>query len=386
MKRRLVLITRQFWPLVGGAQVVMGGLAHALQERGAEVTILTARWEATWPEELVHGGVRVLRLPQPSLRFWGTWKYMRAVRDWLMRHAGEYDLVYVSMLKHDAYAALEAARDAPVVLRAEATGRTGDIYWQRHARFGRKIARRCREADAFVAIAEPARRELLDAGYPAERIHAIPNGVAIPPDRPEGNRDAARKELAQAHPQLDLPPDARLAVYAGRLDARKGLATLVQAWPRVLQEAPEARLWLVGEGDARRRLTDQIRRLDLPDRVLLAGRYDAVDDFLRAADLFVLPSEEELMSMALLEAMAAGLPIVASDIPANRHLISPGKHGLLAPAKKNAPLAEAILSLLADRDRASTLGQAARRRASDHFSLAAMADAHLELFERLIEK
>lgn len=381
--RRVVLVSRQFWPLVGGAQVVMGNLARALQTLGLEVTVLTAQWEASWPSELIHRGVHVIRLPQPGVRLWGLWRYMQALQAWLLEHRGEYDLVYVSKLKQDAYAALAARLSVPVVLRPERAGPRGDIHWQQHAPFGRMIARRCRQAAAIVAKAEPLRQELLAAGYAAERIAVIAGGVEIPPPREPADQAAARAELAQAARDLALPEDAPLAVYTGRLEARKGLTALVAAWPQVLDRFRQARLWLIGDGPLRDELAAQIRALGLRERVLLAGQFDAVDDFYRAANLFVLPSEEELMSMALLEAMAAGLPAVVSDIPANRNLVTHEKEGLLVPTNHSPALAAAITRLLASPEEAATLGAAARTRVTQNFSLATMANAHLELFERV---
>src|SRR5262245_3253510 len=150
---RIALITRRFWPLVGGAEVVMGNLAVELQRQGAEVVIVTAQWEPQWPRELVHREVRVLRLPNPRQRGWGTFRYMLSLNRWLRAHRDKLDIIYVSMLKHDAYTAVSAMRgsNCAVVLRAEGSGETGDCYWQRTARFGTRIRRRCREADALVA-------------------------------------------------------------------------------------------------------------------------------------------------------------------------------------------------------------------------------------------
>ena len=117
---RLVLVTRRFWPMVGGAERAVAELAAELANRAVPVTLLTARWQPSWPAEINYRGVPVVRLPNPRLRAWGTFRYMQALGRWLRRHRDEYDLVYVSMLKHDAYAALAAVGgDAPVVLRAE---------------------------------------------------------------------------------------------------------------------------------------------------------------------------------------------------------------------------------------------------------------------------
>lgn len=382
---RVVLLTRRFWPLVGGAEIMAARLAAGLQERGAATTILTARWHEEWPAEIEQHGVRVLRLAHPRRRVWGTWRYMQAVHRWLARHRARFDLVYVSMLKHDAYAAITAARQGrfPVVLRAEGAGITGDCHWQLEANCGARIKRRCQKADAFIAPSPAIERELIVSGYSRGRIHYIPNGVAIHESRDPVRRAQARGDLAEADASLAIG-DAPLVVYTGRLHKMKGLEYLIRAWPSVLAHLPDARLWLVGDGPQRAELTNLVGELGLWGLVYIAGPFDDVEEFLQAADLFVLPSLEEGMSLALLEAMASGLPVIASAIAANEALVQDGMHGRLAPTRDSDRLAEVILELLADRAQAERLGRTAREQVRQHYSIERMVDEHLRLFERLV--
>jgi len=382
----LVLVTRRFWPLVGGAERVMGNLAAELAGRGARVTLLTARWHPNWPAEIIYRGVPVVRLGNPPIRLWGTLRYMQRVARWLRRNEDRYDLVYVSMLKHDAYAALTAVgRRVPVVLRAEGAGPAGDCLWQLEATCGRRIKRRCMQAAALIGPSRAIERELIAAGYPRRRVHFVPNGVPIPPVPGVRAKADARAAVADVNPALDMPIGTPLAVYAGRLDEAKGLADLVAAWEAVVAQRPDARLWLAGEGPYRAALQEEIKSRGLSERVVLAGVFDNVDELLCAADLFVLPSRGEGMSVALLEAMAAGLPVVASDIPGNRGLVTDGQDGLLVPVGDIDALSAAIRRFLDEPDLATRLGTAARELAAGRFSLAKMADEHLELFERLIQ-
>lgn len=384
---RVVLVSRRFWPQVGGAERNMANLAQSLAARGVRVTILTARWLSSWPAEITVGGVPVVRLPSTEHQGLGTLRYMAALRRWLRQHAGQYDLVYVSMLRHDAAAALWAVdKRVPVVLRAEWSGQSGDCQWQRTERWGWLIRRLCRQAAALVAPSDDIHRELVEAGYPPHRIHDLPNGVALAPERSPGSRGLARQALADAHPSLFVPPAAPLALYTGGLHPSKGLDRLLIAWKGVIARWPTARLWIAGEGPQQHSLETQINAMGLHGRALLVGSFDNVDELLAAADLFVLPSLEEGMSLALLEAMAAGLPVVATKIPANRRLVEDGRHGLLVPPEDPVPLTEAISRLLADPDLGARLGAAARHRAGTDFSLDTMIDRHLALFEQLTSR
>jgi len=386
---RVVMVSRRFWPLVGGAETVMAGLAASFHARGAATTLLTARWRPEWPLTIEHRGVRVVRIAQPAQRFWGSARYMMRLSAWLQSHAGQFDVVYVSMLKHDAFAALGACRSlgVPVVLRVEGGGPSGDCYWQTHHSLGSAMRRRCRRrAAAIVAPSTAIEQELLLTGYPPELITPIPNGVPIPEPRSAERQVRARVSLALANPALRFGPRDRLTVYTGRLHPLKGLDTLIAAWRLVARDHPQEKLWIVGEGPEEQRLAEQIAAAGLEEQVALAGAFDSVDDLLLAADRFVLPSHEEGMSLALLEAMAAGLPVVASDIAGNRAILEHNVQGMLAPPGDADTLAAALLSLVRDPLRGERLGAAARRRVSEHFSLDRMTDRHLALFERVAKR
>jgi glycosyltransferase involved in cell wall biosynthesis len=277
------------------------------------------------------------------------------------------------MLKHDAYVTLGVRRQRgfPVVLRPEGAGATGDLAWQSWGRFGRQIGQRCRTADAIVSISAAITAELTAAGYDPATIVALPNGVPVP-DTPW-----------QPRPNWQIAPRA---LFVGRLAGEKGLDLLIDAWPDVRGRYPGARLTLVGDGPERSALSARIAQLGLTTAVDLPGAVADPAMRLRAADLFVLPSREEGMSVALLEAMVHGIPVVASAIPGNRTLIVDGVHGRLAPPGDPAGLAQAILDQWADFDRAVAMARAARQRIIDDYSIAAVAGRHMELFRTLIAR
>jgi glycosyltransferase involved in cell wall biosynthesis len=168
------------------------------------------------------------------------------------------------------------------------------------------------------------------------------------------------------------------------LAPEKGLDTLVDAWAIVAKEVPEARLTLIGEGPERTSLETRVERLGLAGLVELPGSSSDPSGVLRESDLFVLPSREEGMSIALLEAMALGIPSVASAIPGNRALLVDGVHGRLAPPDDPPGLARVLLEHRLDPG-AGSMAASARRRVSEDYSIAAVARRHLELFARLVE-
>lgn len=381
---RIALVTRRYWPQVGGAEMAMANLATEFRRLGQQAIVLTAQWESHWPTEVVHREVPVVRLPQPQVRGWGTIRYMHALARWLRKHHHDYDAVLVSMLKHDAYAAITSLRGSqvPVIVRAEGAGATGDCQWQRSARFGNRIKKACTQAAALIAPSRAIEEELLAACYNIDRIHFIPNGVAIEAPRERSRKLIARSAIADANLSLEMVAEAPLVVYTGRLHEQKGLLDLVNAWERFAAREPNGRLWMIGEGPQREPLYDAIVDLGLHHQAYLPGAFDDVTEVLEAADVFVLPSYEEGMSLALLEAMAAGVPVVATDIPGNRQLVTHEVHGLLVPPRDPTALLAAIERLLADTVLAERLAASARARVEREFSLTVMAQRHLDVIRR----
>ena len=372
---RIALITRRYPPLIGGAEKALSYLAPALAELGQEVTVLTSRppgWKGPEVETIPvrKGMCEVRRLPTSRLRFFGTWRYMRSLERWLS--ANPPDLAYVSMLKHDAFVAIEVGQRLgfPVVLRPEGAGATGDLAWQSWGNFGRSIGERTKQADAIVAISKSIEDELRREGYPRDRIHRLPNGVPVPA------QPWRRREDWRYAPQ---------AAFVGRLAPEKGIETLIEAWLIVRRSFPHAHLTIHGEGPEGPSLEAGVGKLGLGNAITFAGPTDDPIAALREADLFVLPSREEGMSIALLEAMALGIPIVASSIAGNRRVISDFKEGRLAPTEDPEGLAQVIIEQWSEFDRAFHMTRAARKKVEGSYSVSVVAQQHLELFRSLVK-
>src|SRR3990172_8606029 len=132
---RILIATRRYWPLVGGAEVLLRRFAAELVRQGHAVTVVTQRWEARQPERETDGGVAIERLSVPQVRWLGTVLYMRRLARWLARRRSDVDVCYTSMLKHTAYVTCRVGRrlGIPVILRPECKGPPGGVGWQRGA-------------------------------------------------------------------------------------------------------------------------------------------------------------------------------------------------------------------------------------------------------------
>lgn len=208
-------------------------------------------------------------------------------------------------------------------------------------------------------------------GVRADQVVYIPNGVPITrSSRPAG----------EIRTELNTPIGARVVATVARLHPSKGQHHLLQAFRTVRECVPDTVLWLVGDGECRAALEDEARRLGITESVRFAGTRRDVRDILDAVDLFALPSLWEGMPNALMEAMAAGRPVVASDIDAIRELVLHGKTGWMVRPGDSEDLARVLIDALSDPRRAAAIGEAGQDHVRRHFSLDGMADAYAALY------
>ncbi len=236
------------------------------------------------------------------------------------------------------------------------------LAWERRA---------ARWATAVLCVSEAERRRGVEQGVRAE-WRVIPIGVdldAFPPASPD-ERSAARRRL-----ELEERPTV---VCVGRLCRQKGQDVLLDAWPRVVARVAEAQLVLVGDGPDEKHL----RRLADGD-VRLVGRRSDVADWLAAADVFALPSRWEGMSIGMVEAMARGRSVVATDVPGAAEALD-GEAGAIVPREDPAALADALAARLLDPARADAEGRSARERVERSHDLRAMTASLAELYEELL--
>ncbi len=373
---RVALVTRRFWPIAGPVERNLAQLVTGLTAAGVRCTVLTAQWQPEWPTRFEFAGAPVVRLPNPRQIGWGTFRYTTALGKWLREHASEFDLICVSRLSRDAGAVISAMAGSgkPVVLRCEATGVHGDCTWQQTAQFGSGVRKKCQQATAIIATSSNASEELAAAGYDASRIVSIENGAA--PGAIQLSRADARLRLYETQPLFQLREPAPLAVYVGLLHREQGLFDLVEAWRLVKKQLPQARLWIFGDGPDRRILQRQINEAEVDHRVFLAGTFDDSSELLRAADAFVLPAREVEQTIALREAAAAGIPIIASDFAAFRQAAGDSPLLRLTPPSNPPQLCDGLLAALRD-------APCSPCPATPVYTHQDMAAAHLQLFERL---
>jgi glycosyltransferase involved in cell wall biosynthesis len=394
---RLLFLTESFHPVLGGGEAHIRALGSALAHSGLPATVVTRRGREDWPEVEDLEGMRVVRVPPPGEGRAGKYRMVPGAVRALLRERSGFDVLVVRGTRVLGLPGLLAGRwlGKAVVLQPEINGEmTGEVYtwgkaWKGGLR-GRFVRRATalrnllfRDADAFVAMSQAIKAEFLAAGASEERVALIPHGVDV-----ERFRPASLEERAALRARLGLPGDGRIVVYTGRLLRGKGLDILFEAFRRIGPREAQARLLVVGSGagqslSVEEDLRTAAREPRLEGRVVFAGRVDAVEDYLRASDVFAFPSVFEALGISLVEAAACGLPAVGSRTGGIVDVIEDGVTGLLVPPGDARALEDTLEGLLSDPRRREEMGRRARERALRLFDAETSVRRYRTLFHEV---
>ncbi|MGE5238959.1 MAG: glycosyltransferase [Chloroflexota bacterium] len=233
--------------------------------------------------------------------------------------------------------------------------------------------------DRVVAVSETVREQVIHYdGLAKDKVTVIYNGIET--DRfIHASGEQVRKEFG-------ITRGAPVVGYLGRLNETKGTDDLVKAFAKITPMFPDAVLLIVGDGPLRDDLESAARVLGISDRVIFAGLRLDKENILAAMDIFAFPSLTEGHPNALVEAMAAGKPIVATDIPPVREILDGRGDALLVPVKNPDEIAMSLEVLLRDREISETLGQTAQRKALSRFGIDNTVSRHLALYADILKK
>jgi glycosyltransferase involved in cell wall biosynthesis len=365
--RKILIVVDSVFPGIGGAEIQARLHSASFAALGHEVSVLAPLLLASHPLREMLDGVPVERIAYPKIKLLGALILcMRFALVLLMRRR-QYDAIHV----HTADILAAVAGIMRPFIKACVTVKVSGA-WEfeggildpahRTSWFYRFLNGCLRRADYIQCISEHTRQMVLDAGYSATQVSMIPNAV----------------DLRRFNPS-ELPFDKPVVVFVGRLVPVKGLSVLIAAWQHVLGQA-NATLIIAGDGPERAALQSQVRQLGVESRVQFLGSLTDVVPVLAQACMYVQASFQEGMPNSVLEAMASGLPIVATRVSGNEDLVTDGQNGLLVSPGDHLALAEAILAMLAQPEMARRMGQVSRQIVESKYSTEAVMQSLLHIY------
>ena len=375
MTPRVLILTPYYYPVIGGVESNAERFARFLVANGVTTQVLTKRLATDLPDTEVRHNVPVHRIgPHGERSAGGKWRMLPAVYSWLVSQASTYDVVCVVDYRGVGIAAILARgrTGKRVLIQGQTTGvlsgtvggagntegaLTRLIKWPLRRIYAR--------ADALAAISRVLQQEALAFGMPAGRVHLLPNAIDMTRFSP-----LAPDERARRRRELGFSDDHVVCTYVGRLSREKGVLELVAAWKDV--QPANAMLLLAGPDmpgspwDAGPGARSFVDAHNLASSVRFLGPTEDVASVLQISDVAVQPSHFEALGLASIEALACGLPVVASRVGGLPDFITDGDNGYLVPVKDPAALSAALSRLVNDAVTRQQMSVRARASVSDY--------------------
>lgn len=392
---KVCIFTETYFPVIGGGETQARLLAEGLARQGCQVMILTRRSDRSLPEVETIGDVRIYRLPPSGRQHLKKWGLLLFSFPALFRLRNQYDVILVSGFRVIGVSAVLMSKllRKTCFLKADNNGElSGEFFARGLQNIGVKTGswlfkvflqlrnRILKSADGFIAISGQIAGEFAKTGMiPVEKIYRIPNSVDINVFHP-----VSVEEKLRLREQLGLLQKEKLVIFTGRLVSYKGLPVLLNVWKELSKRHTDAGLILVGGGSMDLyNCEEALRRFvvenGLDESVMFAGEVRNVHQYLQASDIFVFPTEKEAFGIALIEAMACGLPVVSTHVGGLRDILVDGQNGLVFQPGDEQALCRYLESLLVDSSTAVRLGQAALHTARSLYGSDTVTGEYLNL-------
>jgi N-acetyl-alpha-D-glucosaminyl L-malate synthase BshA len=334
---RIVILVWLFPPrFIGGTEIATYNIAKHLAKRGYDVHIVTS-WAKGLPKKSFEQGFHIHRIYAPRIRILGSIKWCIHVLLLLKRLRPDVIHTQGMGMSLDCFFA-KMLFEKPYII----WGQGSDVYlsWRFKGMISRLVLK---NADAVIALTKDMEKRMKK--FCNRYIHVIPNGI----DLKVFEKSSPRKLL----PNLQITNSERILLFVGTLRPVKGLKYLIQAMNILRNTGVEkVKLIIIGDGEERQALKHLVKQLHLEDRVIFVGKIpnEKVPNYMTIADIFVLPSLSEGFPIVTLEAMASGLPIIASRIGGMPEIVEDGVNGFLVEPANPRDIAEKVTFLLKDEE------------------------------------
>jgi glycosyltransferase involved in cell wall biosynthesis len=368
---RVLMVLSYFHPFRGGAENQALLLSETLRQRGLEVAVLTRAFNQ-FPDFETIGSVPVYRQIQTvnARTLFGLWYFISCIFFMIVQRK-HYDILHCHIVQgFHSIAAVIVGRlfKKKVVIKIANTGVSSDFIHARRVLAGGYILRFLRKTDRLIATSRQSAIEAHRQGFSDAQITMIPNGVDTRRFKPSGRSEHSRSRI----------------ICVGRLVKVKGIDVLIDAFSQLKREGTCGHLDIVGAGPEHDTLLKKAVDMGCAEEVIFHGEVADVESFFDTSCVFVQPSLAEGMSNVLLEAMACGLPVVATRAGAATDIIQDSVNGLLVDTGSAGGIRDAVRKIVCDEEFAQALGSNARKTVADTCSIDIIARQYMELYRELI--
>ncbi|MEE8415689.1 MAG: glycosyltransferase family 4 protein [Desulfobacterales bacterium] len=375
----------RYYPIWGGAENQAMILVSHLTRLNSNNFVVTRRFSKQHRAQEVIDGHSVYRVFSVGADSIGHLFFALSALWFLWKRRKRFDILHVHGSVGMGLIGLFIARllGKKMVMKFSEAKKIGFLSQKR---FGFFLLRLLKRIDRIVCISEKIHRNVLDIAVSSKKVACIPNGV-------DTRNFSPGKDKVKSRQVLDLDSDAFIALFTGRLVWGKGLDILLKSWVQVVSKVPESLLLVLGSdayqrdgvsGEAKRFVEEN----NLSNQVRFLGAQKDVDAYLKCSDLFIFPARDEAegLSNSLLEAMACGLPVIASDIHANRSIIENQRNGLLYPTEDFEKLTSTILMLKRDESIGRALGSNAHKTIREKYTIEAVSVEYAKLYQEILSE
>lgn len=356
---------------IGGVEKLVYDMVRELKNRGIESSVCCLDYVGAWGEELKRDGFKVFNLERKEGLDLSILKKIKLILieehpDILHPHQYTpyfYTVASCFSLRRPRIVFTEHGRFFPDRIRIKR------VIFNQFTQFF---------TDAIIGVCKFTKEALVKyERFAQNRIEVIYNGIKI-------EEFSADIDVVLKKKTLQLNPDNRIIGTVGRLCIEKNHKMLIKAFAEVKKQISNVKLLIVGDGELRVELEALSQKMDLDKDILFLGERQDIPDLMKIFDLFVLSSDSEAASLVLLEAMASGLPVVATRVGGNPELVLDGETGILVERGNYKNFAQAIIRILQMNDLKTKMGIAGEKRVIENFTFEKMVDAYIGLYNKLI--
>lgn len=371
------MLLTSFYPLMGGAEKQAQRLSMELINRGHKVTVLTRLSDKNLKNIDFVGGIEIIRLKVLKKGVMAPLSFLLQCIFYVLKNRRDIDIIHAHSLKANGFIAALCTKlfKIPSIAKIAGGGNENGCEAKRMYMAGGMKKQRLlfmkKHLNKFIAISNSIKKDLLDIHIPEEKIIFLPNGINIQPDNCKDKMELKRK--------LKLPLDKNIFLFAGRFEFVKGIDILLKAWNNTSNNFREQSiLVLLGQGSV------NIKNYSNEHSIQVMGKVDNVQEYMKAADFFVLPSRYEGISNALLEAIICKLPVIASKVGGNVDILD-NNNGFIFNKdddKALTKLFEEVITL--DQQLLSNKVNLAYNKVKEIYDLNLICDKYEELYKKMI--